>query len=142
MLLRALEPLEGVRAMQRNRRVQTVRDLTRGPGRLTAALDIDRRLDGVDLAGGRAFRIARAGLAYVPEEREIFANLEDLKSQGKALLYTTHYMEEVERLADRIVVIDHGRVIADDTLAGLTRAGAAGSLEQVFLTLTGRSLRD
>jgi branched-chain amino acid transport system ATP-binding protein len=33
------------------------------------------RLDGVDLAGGRAFRIARAGLAYVPEEREIFANL-------------------------------------------------------------------
>ena len=33
------------------------------------------RLDGVDLAGGRAFRVARAGLAYVPEEREIFANL-------------------------------------------------------------------
>ena len=33
------------------------------------------RLDGVDLAGGRAFRIARAGLAYVPEEREVFANL-------------------------------------------------------------------
>src|SRR5262249_29779475 len=33
------------------------------------------RLDGVDLAGTRAFRIARAGLAYVPEEREIFANL-------------------------------------------------------------------
>ena len=33
------------------------------------------RLDGIDLAGGRAFRIARAGLAYVPEEREIFANL-------------------------------------------------------------------
>jgi len=33
------------------------------------------RLDGVDLAGRRAFRIARAGIAYVPEEREIFANL-------------------------------------------------------------------
>ena len=33
------------------------------------------RLDGVDLAGVRAFRVARAGLAYVPEEREIFANL-------------------------------------------------------------------
>ena len=78
-----------------------------------------------------------------PQSRNaIFANLEELKAQGKALLYTTHYMEEVERLADRIVVIDHGRVIAEDTLAGLTEAGAAGSLEQVFLTLTGRSLRD
>ena len=66
---------------------------------------------------------------------------------GKALLYTTHYMEEAERLADRIVVIDHGRVIANDTLAGLqARAGVGpgtrATLETVFLTLTGRSLRD
>jgi ABC-2 type transport system ATP-binding protein len=63
------------------------------------------------------------------------------------LLYTTHYMEEAERLADRIVVIDQGRVIADDTLAGLQSrvASAAGrhvTLESVFLTLTGRGLRD
>ena len=49
VLIRALEPLEGIEAMQRNRRVQTLRDLARGPGRLTAALGIDRRLDGVDL---------------------------------------------------------------------------------------------
>ena len=55
-----------------------------------------------------------------PQSRNaIFDNLETLKRRGKALLYTTHYMEEVERLADRIVIIDHGRVIADDTLAGL-----------------------
>ena len=83
-----------------------------------------------------------------PQSRNaIFDNLETLKANGKALLYTTHYMEEAERLADRLVIIDHGRVIADDTLAGLhTRAtGAAGApptLEAVFLTLTGRSLRD
>src|SRR5437867_6767691 len=82
-----------------------------------------------------------------PQSRNaIFENLELLKSQGKALLYTTHYMEEVERLADRIVVIDHGRVIADDTLAGLQTlvavAGEKVTLESVFLTLTGRSLRD
>ena len=84
-----------------------------------------------------------------PQSRNaIFENLEILKRRGKALLYTTHYMEEAERLADRIVVLDHGRVIADDTLAGLY-AGVAGaaadgprSLESVFLTLTGRSLRD
>jgi len=49
VLIRALEPLEGIAAMQRNRRVQNLRDLARGPGRLAAALDIDRRLDGVDL---------------------------------------------------------------------------------------------
>ena len=55
-----------------------------------------------------------------PQSRNaIFDNLEELKARGKALLYTTHYMEEVERLADRIVVIDHGKVIANDTLAGL-----------------------
>ena len=82
-----------------------------------------------------------------PQSRNaIFENLELLKSRGKALLYTTHYMEEVERLADRIVVVDHGRVIADDTLQGLQSrvavAGEKATLEAVFLTLTGRSLRD
>jgi len=49
VLIRALEPLDGIASMQRNRRVQNLRDLARGPGRLTAALDIDRGLDGVDL---------------------------------------------------------------------------------------------
>jgi ABC-2 type transport system ATP-binding protein len=83
-----------------------------------------------------------------PQSRNaIFDNLELLKSRGKALLYTTHYMEEVERLADRIVIVDHGRVIADDTLSGLeSRLAVVGggrvTLEAVFLTLTGRSLRD
>jgi ABC-2 type transport system ATP-binding protein len=83
-----------------------------------------------------------------PQSRNaIFDNLEELKRRGKALLYTTHYMEEVERLAERIVVIDHGRVIADDTLSSLqTRLpgvpGERVTLEAVFLTLTGRSLRD
>src|SRR4029077_3864564 len=84
-----------------------------------------------------------------PQSRNaIFDNLEELKSRGKALLYTTHYMEEVERLADRVVVIDRGRVVADDTLGGLQArvpaavGGGRASLESVFLTLTGRSLRD
>jgi ABC-2 type transport system ATP-binding protein len=82
-----------------------------------------------------------------PQSRNaIFDNLESLKRDGKALLYTTHYMEEVERLADRVVIVDHGRVIADDTVRGLqTRyaaAGATATLESVFLSLTGRSLRD
>jgi ABC-2 type transport system ATP-binding protein len=55
-----------------------------------------------------------------PQSRNaIFENLESLKKRGKTLIYTTHYMEEAERLCDRIVIIDHGKVIADDTLQGL-----------------------
>jgi len=55
-----------------------------------------------------------------PQSRNaIFDNLETLKKRGKTLLYTTHYMEEAERLCDRLVVIDHGKVIANDTLHGL-----------------------
>jgi ABC-2 type transport system ATP-binding protein len=57
-----------------------------------------------------------------PQSRNaIFDNLEVLKKRGKTLVYTTHYMEEAERLCDRIVIVDHGQVIADDTLTGLYR---------------------
>ena len=56
-----------------------------------------------------------------PQSRNaIFDNLEALKRAGKALVYTTHYMEEAERLADRIVIIDDGRVVAHGTQAELT----------------------
>ena len=55
-----------------------------------------------------------------PQSRNaIFENLETIRKQGKTLLYTTHYMEEAERLCDRIVIMDHGKVIADDTLPEL-----------------------
>jgi ABC-2 type transport system ATP-binding protein len=57
-----------------------------------------------------------------PQSRNaIFDNLETLKKRGKTLIYTTHYMEEAERLCDRIVIIDHGKMIANDTLQGLHR---------------------
>lgn len=49
VLIRAIEPTAGIAIMQRNRGTQQVRDLARGPGRLSAALEIDRRLDGIDL---------------------------------------------------------------------------------------------
>src|SRR5215510_2869921 len=57
-----------------------------------------------------------------PQSRSaIFDNLEALRARGKGILYTTHYMEEAERLCERIVIVDHGKVVADDTLRGLER---------------------
>jgi len=88
-----------------------------------------------------------------PQSRNaIFDNLEALRSRGKALVYTTHYMEEAERLCDRVVIIDHGKVAASDRKEALlallppdkrTRTLVRdASLEDVFLHLTGRDLRD
>ncbi|MFG6467721.1 ABC transporter ATP-binding protein [Roseateles sp. BYS87W] len=55
-----------------------------------------------------------------PQSRNaIFDTLEALKAQGKALVYTTHYMEEAERLADHLTIVDHGRVVASGTQAQL-----------------------
>jgi ABC-2 type transport system ATP-binding protein len=57
-----------------------------------------------------------------PQSRNaIFDTLEALKAQGRSLIYTSHYMEEVERLADHIVIIDHGKVLADETPDALYR---------------------
>jgi DNA-3-methyladenine glycosylase len=49
VLIRAIEPTRGIAIMEQNRGTERVRDLARGPGRLSAALEIDRRLDGIDL---------------------------------------------------------------------------------------------
>jgi ABC-2 type transport system ATP-binding protein len=63
-----------------------------------------------------------------PQSRNaIFETIEVLAGEGRALVYTTHYMEEVERLCDRIVIMDHGKVLADDSLAGLLKSTAVTS---------------
>jgi len=59
VLIRALEPLEGIPIMQQNRGIERLRDLARGPGRLAAALRIDRRLDGLDLCRKGPLWLAR-----------------------------------------------------------------------------------
>jgi ABC-2 type transport system ATP-binding protein len=63
-----------------------------------------------------------------PQSRNaIFETIEVLAGEGRALVYTTHYMEEVERLCDRIVIMDHGQVLADNSLAGLLTSTAVTS---------------
>ena len=59
VLIRALEPLEGIAIMRLNRGVERLRDLARGPGRLTAALRVDRSLDGLDLCREGPLWLAR-----------------------------------------------------------------------------------
>ena len=76
-----------------------------------------------------------------PQSRNaIFDNLEELKRRGKTLLYTTHYMEEAERLCDRVLILDHGQILADDTVAHFKQQYT--NLEAAFMQLTGRGLRD
>lgn len=114
-----------------------------------------------------------------PQSRNrIFEMVEALSARGTTLVYTSHQLGEVERLCDRIVILDHGRKVAEGTLAelqrleGVRRAGGAAlrfgdaaeagraadvlaraglataleedlpDLEEVFLALTGRALRD
>jgi DNA-3-methyladenine glycosylase len=62
VLIRALEPLEGIALMQRRRDIDKLRDLARGPGRLTAALAIGRDLDGIDLCVKGPLWLALSGL--------------------------------------------------------------------------------
>jgi DNA-3-methyladenine glycosylase len=60
VLLRALEPLEGIERMQRFRKTTRTRDIARGPGRLAQAMQIDKRYDGVDLCAGEALWLGTA----------------------------------------------------------------------------------
>lgn len=63
-----------------------------------------------------------------PQSRNaIFELVERLRDEDKAVVYTTHYMEEAERLCTRVGIVDHGRVLATDTVDGLVRAHGGDS---------------
>ena len=73
--------------------------------------------------------------------RAVWDKLNHLKFQNTTLLLTTHYMEEAEKLCDRVAIMDSGRIVAIDTPTNLM-AAHGGNLEDVYLILTGRSLAD
>ena len=64
------------------------------------------------------------------------------KNEGTTIFFTTHYMEEAEKIAQRISVIDHGKIIASGTAVELKEKAGANTLEEAFLKLTGNSIRE
>lgn len=64
------------------------------------------------------------------------------KSEGMTIFFTTHYLDEAEDVAQRIAIIDHGKIVAMGTTAELTKQTSTKDLEAAYLKLTGETLRD
>jgi ABC-2 type transport system ATP-binding protein len=132
------------------------------PDELVALVQLDDKRNARvgTLSGGQKQRLALAvALVGQPEllfldepttgldpqaRRQVWDFIESLRKAGRTLVLTTHYMEEAVRLADRVAIMDHGKVIALGTPAALIAsiAGEGATLEDVFVALTGRHLRD
>ena len=86
-------------------------------------------------------------VAVDPQSRnKILEGIEELNAKGATIIYTSHYMEEVEAICTRIAIMDNGKIIACGTSEELKKLVNDGdeniTLEEVFLTLTGKKLRD
>ena len=83
-----------------------------------------------------------------PQSRNfILEKIKAANAKGATVIYTSHYMEEVEAICTRIAIMDNGRIIATGTREELARLVTdrnpdSVTLEEVFLTLTGKKLRD
>lgn len=73
--------------------------------------------------------------------RDVWEKLDHLKFNNTTLLLTTHYMEEAERLCDRVAIMNRGKIVVIDSPASLMGT-YGGSLEDVYLRLTGRKLQE
>ena len=85
--------------------------------------------------------------------RQLWTLIEEFRSTGRTILLTTHYMDEAERLCDRVAIVDHGHIIAlgaphelidsiGATIPAPPPRATSATLEDVFVALTGRTLRD
>jgi ABC-2 type transport system ATP-binding protein len=86
--------------------------------------------------------------------RSLWDLITRFRESGRTIVLTTHYMDEAEKLCDRIAIVDHGKVIAEGTVNGLIDSvdlshlpppeprRTSATLEDVFVSLTGRTLRD
>jgi ABC-2 type transport system ATP-binding protein len=64
------------------------------------------------------------------------------EKEGMTIFFTTHYMEEAEKIAGRIAIIDHGKIVASGTLEELKAQTKTETLEEAFLSLTGNTIRE
>jgi ABC-2 type transport system ATP-binding protein len=112
-----------------------------------------------NLSGGmrRRLEIAR-GLLHMPKilfldeptlgldpqtRKQLWTHVQHLNErEGVTIFLTTHYMDEAERVAQRIAIIDHGRIVAVDSGAALKQQTSTQTLEDAFLALTGTTIRD
>jgi len=120
----------------------------------------DRRKDQVKLFSGgmkRRLEIAR-GLLHTPKilfldeptlgldpqtRNQLWTHVKHLnQTEGVTVFLTTHYMDEADRVAHRIAIIDHGKIVAQGTPEELKQQTGANSLEEAFLALTGSAIRD
>lgn len=108
------------------------------------------------LSGGQRQRLALAcaiaggpGILILDEpttgvdpaaRRQIWEILETLRAQGATLLLTTHFMDEAERLCDRVVLLESGRILEQGTVAELLERGGVATLDDLFLNLAGRRI--
>lgn len=74
--------------------------------------------------------------------RAVWDFIKELKNNGKAIVLTTHYMEEAAELCDRVAIIDEGKLVALGTPKELTEKYDAENLEAVFIQLTGKKLKE
>jgi len=63
------------------------------------------------------------------------------KKEGMTIFFTTHYMEEAQKVAERIAIIDHGKIVATGTSKELRKKTKKKTLEEAFLALTGKTIR-
>jgi len=155
--------LDGELTVRENLVMQATYHGIRADGRIDELLRgalLEKRADSKpqELSGGmkRRLLIARA-LVNEPElvvldepttgldpqaRLAVWGQLERMKRAGVTLIVTTHYMEEADRICDRLVIMDDGEIVACGSPAELKERYGQGSLEGVFLELTGHSLRE
>lgn len=82
-------------------------------------------------------------VAMDPQSRHaVWDFVKEQKAQGKTIVLTTHYIEEAEELCDRVGIIDHGKLIALGTPKELVAKSQVKNLEELFIKLTGRTIRE
>lgn len=142
--------LFGMRGARRRQRIEQMLELAQLGDRANSRVET--------FSGGmkRRLAIARAllhdpSVIYLDEptlgvdvqsRHVIWDYIRQMRAEGRTVLITTNYLEESDQLCDRIAVIDHGRLVGLDSPDGLKRAHGASTMDEVFLSLTGKGLRD